>query len=63
MSEVRIKATPDGWPFWIHVDVSNGQAGLRLWEAKALRVQLDEAIEYVERKEELEHALELKQVR
>ena len=51
---MNITFSKAGWPYWIWIS-SEGTESLRLWEAKMLRLQLDEAIEYIERQEELGH--------
>lgn len=61
---LEIYASVSGWPFWINVLIkTDGNMCMRLWEAKQLRLQLDEAIEYVERKEQLDHIREIQQLK
>lgn len=57
---LKISARTYGSPFWIDVVPNHsGPMLLRLWQAKALRVQLDEAIQYVERQEQLDFIKEV----
>lgn len=62
--QVTISAREQGWPFWIDVRPNEtGAICLRLIEAKILKIQLDEAIKFVERQEELEHLARMKHFR
>lgn len=62
--QITISARSEGWPFWIDViPKTQGAICLRLVEAKQLKLQLDEAIRYVERQEELDHFRTLRQLK